>query len=104
MTDKSLRERLMRVGLSGAEATLAVACVEAWLADNGLAIVPVMVSVKMNHAACRARWRGNPKKPAWVFLADARVDASLFWDMWGAAIKAAPPAAELLKGKSDDQG
>lgn len=82
-------------------ATATVNALISYLTDHGLAIVPMTVSDSMNVAACHVRWRGKPETPAWIFLADAGVDASLFWDMYAAALKAAPPAAELLAGTKE---
>lgn len=89
MTDRSLRERLKGVGLSGVEATLAVACVEAWLADNGLAIVPVKITPEMINAAMLTVLREN---------GGLEYAPSV---MMRTIIQAAPPAADLLKGTKE---
>lgn len=62
------------------------------LSDNGLAIVPVEANAGMTEVGAEARWRSAVR------------DANNCFEIWQAMVKAAPPTADLLRGKTNDQG
>ena len=83
MSDQNLRERLMDYGVSGDERDAAgvIDLIVEWLSASGLAIVPVEATRDMH-----AQW----------------VLQSSWPNSWRALLKAAPPAAVLLKGTQDE--
>ena len=83
MSDQNLRERLMDYGVSGDERDAAgvIDLIVEWLSASGLAIVPVDATDDMH-----AQW----------------VLQSSWPNSWRALLKAAPPAAVLLKGTQDE--
>lgn len=89
MTDLSLRERLDVVLANSAhlgsaeQADDAIKCLLTYLSDNGLVIVPVKATHPM------------------LFEGDNK---SATRTIWAAMVKAAPPAADLLRGKTNDKG
>lgn len=83
MSDQSLRERLMRnrQRQQGVLVDGFLRDLMEWLSANGLAIVPVEATRDMH-----AQW----------------VLQSSWPNSWRALLKAAPPAAVLLKGTQDE--
>lgn len=88
MTDLSLRERLMRnrPRQYGAAVEGFIRELEGWLSDKGLALVPVDSTPQMYAKGASVHSGAGPD------------------DVYDAMVKAAPPAADLLRGKTNDQG
>lgn len=106
MTDKSLRERLDVVlahsaHLGSAEqADDAIKCLLTFLSDNGLAIVPTDETKMDGVVAIKMLLAG--KDALFSLAEDPQIEDAR--NCFVAMLKAAPPAADLLRGKNDEQG